>query len=881
MIGRHTAPATAAPTRDPELPEIQAEQVRLLMAGLPASLAASVIVAGVLAYVQWPVVEQGAIAIWLTAVVLISALRLGLALGYARRRAAGTASSPWLAAFVATTALAGASWGAGAWALYPPDDLAHQAFLGVLVAGLTAGAVTSLSASLAATFAFLLLALAPLAVRFLLSPHEPTFALGFLTFLFFAVTAIGARRTNASMVQNVRLRLQLAAQVKALTESEERARKLAMVAARTDNAVIITDRDARIEWVNDAFTRITGYVLEEVAGRTPGSVLQGPDTDPQAVERIRGKLRLGQAFQEELVNYGKDGRHYWVSIEVQPIVDEAGEVQQFMAVERDVTESRLRQQQLEEARDRAEEASRTKSRFLAMMSHEVRTPLNGVLGSLSLLQDTRLDPEQHRYVETSRRSADWLLSVINDILDFSRVEAGRLELEPSPFRIRQLVQGVVAMLEPRASEKAIAILGEIEPAVPDLAIGDAAKIRHVLLNLAGNSVKFTSRGEVRIGVSLLEESEKLLRLRFAVSDTGAGIALEQRDKIFEEFWTSTTDTGAEGAGTGLGLAISRQLVQLLGGEIELESQAGAGSRFWFDLPLAPAPPGATLPKKADDAAQAMAADATQSPPLRGRALIAEDNSANQLIIQSLLGRFGIDTDVVSNGVEAVAAVRTRPYDLVLMDVGMPELDGVAATRAIRALEGPAARVPIVAVTAHVMSGEREMLLAEGMDGYLPKPIDRGALLACLSRWLPAAPADAPVVAVPQAAGTPPPASRLIDRGVLEQLLEDVGPENARAVVDAFVGELQRQAVVLRKAADDGSLAALAQAAHRLKGSAASFGAMPLSRAMASVEQAAKSERSEAAIGATPECLELARTSQLAMEALRDEIFATADAGRAP
>jgi len=855
--------------------ETQAEQVRLLMDGVRTSLPASLAAAAVLAYVQWPIVEHSVIAVWLGCVVLVSLLRLSSALIYWTRRPAAATSARWLAVFVAGTALAGVIWGIGAWALYPPHDVAHAAFLGILIAGLAAGAVTSLSASWTAVLAFLIPSLPPLALRFLYSDENVLFALGLLALLFLVAAAIGARQVNASILQNVRLRLQSARQVRALKDSEEQARKLSMVASRTDNAVVITDSDGRIDWVNDGFTRITGYTLDEVAGHRPGSVLQGPDTDREVVDRIRKRLREGRGFQEELLNYRKDGRPYWIAIEVQPIRDEHGGVQQFMAIERDITESRLREQQLEKARQKAEEASRTKSTFLAMMSHEVRTPLNGILGSLSLLQDTRLDPEQRRYVETSRRSGEWLLSLINNILDFSKVEAGRIELEPLPFQVRSLVRSVVEMLEPRASAKAIRILGEVDPAVPAAVIGDVSKIRQVVLNLAGNGVKFTVDGEVRIRVCLLEQSDGAIRLRFAVSDTGTGIPPERQDRLFEEFWTQRSDHRHEHEGTGLGLAISRRLVESLGGTIKFESTVGVGSRFWFDLPLAPAPAASTPADDSGAADEAAMPDLPEHRQLRGRVLIAEDNPANQMIVSSFLARLGLNADVVANGLEAVQAVRGNPYDLVLMDVGMPKMDGVAATQAIRALDGPRGRIPIVAVTAHVMRGERESLLQQGMDDYLSKPIDRAALVDCLARWLPAEKEPAAGGRDPDAPAPAPTLATLVDREVLEQLLQDVGPENARAVVDAFVGELDRQAAALESAANTADLAAMAQAAHRLKGSAASFGAVPLSGVLASVEQAARRGDSEAAMAALNGCLGLARDSGAAMAALRDEIFSPA------
>jgi CheY-like chemotaxis protein/HPt (histidine-containing phosphotransfer) domain-containing protein len=472
----------------------------------------------------------------------------------------------------------------------------------------------------------------------------------------------------------------------------------------------------------------------------------------------------------------------------------------------------------------------------------------------------------------SRRSAEWLLSIVNNILDFSKMEAGKIELEPAVFNISGLVDSVVEMLEPRASVKAIGIFAEVDAEVPRIAQGDSTKIRQVLLNLAGNGVKFTSRGEVRIGVSLLEQTENLMRLRFTVSDTGVGMAPEQQGKIFEEFWTRAESSEHLTEGTGLGLSISRRLVYILGGEIDFESHPGEGSRFWFDIPLAAVSPNMALLEEASFDNDRNKAGWGLGIHLKGRVLIAEDNSANQMIAQSLLQRLGLNVDVVANGLEAVDAVRSRPYDLVLMDIGMPELDGVGATRAIRALEGPAASIPIVAVTAHVMRGERETLLTQGLNDYLPKPLDRTELLNCLTRWFTRKPERLTVSDRIETLTQPRGPDVSIDRRILDQLLEDVGPENAEVVVDAFVQELERQTIALEEAADKLDLEAMAQAAHRLKSSAASYGATRLSEVVASIEQAARTGPPEAAIESMGEFLELAKGSREAMDALRREVF---------
>ena len=835
--------------------QITAEQTRLLFNGLRSSIPVSLLLAATLAYVQWPVIDHAVIIGWLGALITVNLLRSLLAVAYFRSMPAAAQAERWKLGFAAGAAATGALWGLGAWMLYPADSIHNQAFLGVLIAGLMAGAVTTLVASRGITQVFLLLTLAPLAMRFLSDDHPTTFILGILTLVFLGVSTASSRNLNASILQSIRLRLEGNTREAQLRESEAQALKLSRVADRTDNGVIITDRDGKVEWINDGFTRISGYTLAELAGRTPGSMLQGAATDQHTVQRIRESIQRGTGFTETLLNYSPTGRPYWVSIEAQPIMDEAGMITQFMAIERDITEQLEREQQLQDSRTRAEEANQAKSRFLAMMSHEVRTPLNGVLGSLGLLQDTALDAEQRKYVTTSRSSAEWLLAIINNILDFSKMEAGKIKPEPGVFSVRDLLDSVVEILEPRLRGKPLCITSEIDPGLPEMVKGDAGKIRQVLLNLASNAVKFTEHGQVTLGASPCQQDKDGLWLRFTVTDTGAGISTQDQQRLFEEFWSGQQP--ATMTGTGLGLTISRQLVEVLGGNISLDSQPGAGSRFWFDIPLAATTPeetAAELARRSETRQQQATAPQTS---FSGRILVAEDNPANQMIAQSMLSRLGLSSDVVANGLEAVEALRNRPYDLVLMDIGMPEMDGIEATSSIRALQGPAARTPIIALTAHVMSGEREDVLSQGLDDYLAKPVNRTELSLCLARWLPVANSSMPATQPVEDGDCMPEPDTLVASGILQQLFEDVGSEMAPQVLASFIQELQDQTSALETASDRADLDALGKAAHRLKSSAASFGAIPLSSSLSVLEQAARSGQMESVLQAMPGVSDLA------------------------
>lgn len=514
---------------------------------------------------------------------------------------------------------------------------------------------------------------------------------------------------------------------RALRQSEEQAQKLSMVAARTDNAVIITDAKGQIEWVNEGFTRITGYSFEEAIGKTPAKLLQHDDVNVETIKRIKRALEVGEGFNEELLNYSRDNKPYWISIDAQPIFDDNGQLQQFIAIERDVTERRLREQELRDATLKSAEASKAKSRFLAMMSHEVRTPLNGVIGALGLLRDTELNDIQRKYADTSRTSAESLLIIINDILDYSKMEAGKLDLETTTFDIVELVYSVIDTFSLSCGGKGVTLSGELAPSVPKHVTGDPARTRQVLVNLVGNAMKFTDDGEIRVSVTLHSLDDPLVVLEFRVDDAGSGIEPKQLAHLFDEFWSGDPSASRGLVGTGLGLAICKRLVTMMGGEISVESEFGKGSSFWFRIPFAAA---------SDDVTIEQVANSKSIPKhLRGRILLAEDNPTNQMIVRTMLQKLGLSVDVVGNGIEAVDAINSRHYDVVLMDVSMPEMDGIEATRCIRELSPDKARIPLIALTAHAMRGDREKFLSEGLDDYLEKPVTQAALAVCLSRWL--------------------------------------------------------------------------------------------------------------------------------------------------
>jgi two-component system sensor histidine kinase/response regulator len=519
-------------------------------------------------------------------------------------------------------------------------------------------------------------------------------------------------------------------------------RKLSRAVEQSPTSVVITDTHGRIEYVNPQFVALTGYTIEEAIGQNP-RILRAETTPDPKYQELWTTILHGQTWKGEFHNRKKNGEEYWESALISPIIDDQGTITNFLAVKENITERKLNEVAMRKMHDdltvatteakrlavEAEKANLAKGQFLANMSHEIRTPMNGVIGMIGLLMDTALTDEQRRFAETCRNSAESLLAIINDILDLSKIEAGKLDLETIDFNLEDVLDECTSMLAFRALDKDLEFICAATPGVPTRLQGDPGRLRQILLNLAGNAIKFTATGEVSVAVSVQEQSASHAVLHFRVRDTGIGIPLERQSQLFQNFVQLDASTTRKYGGTGLGLAISKQLAELMDGQIGVASAPGGGSEFWF-----------TARFRKQPAQKLNHANHTELPDLRGQAvLVVDDNATNCAVLAAQLRGWGAQPTVAQDGPTALrliyeAQAEGRPFPLAILDMQMPGMDGESLGRAIRA-DHKLAQTRLVLMTSMSQRGDRARYQILGFSGYISKPIRQSELYNSLTSTL--------------------------------------------------------------------------------------------------------------------------------------------------
>jgi len=500
---------------------------------------------------------------------------------------------------------------------------------------------------------------------------------------------------------------------------EREKQRLLWMVSKTENAMAIASRDGRIEWVNEGFERLSGWEADDVIG-TFGDMLLGESIsglNPES-EHYRSVMNSKSSVQYESLNFHKDGKGYWVLTTLTPIFGNDGEVEHIIAIDSEITDRKRAEDELLKAKLHAETLARTKQEFLANLSHEIRTPMNAIVGIVQLLADSELNSEQREYLKSIDFASDNLLNIINDVLDLSKLEAGQVVYERIPFNVKEVVTRTADIFRPKAEDNGLRLEVSHGPGIPASVTGDPTRLNQILANLISNAIKFTDSGTVKVDTRLMKETGSGVVLEFTVSDTGIGIAPEKQQKIFESFGQADSDTTRKYGGTGLGLTIIKRLTEDMDGRVGLKSVLGEGSVFTVTLPF-------TLEEATDEQKEQRERPTADLARLSGmRGLIAEDNELNRMVATRFLEAAGIVVQCAVNGLEAVQMAAEKDYDFILMDIQMPELDGYGAARRIRESGNS---VPIIAMTAHAFSGEREKCLAAGMDSYLTKPVRREVL----------------------------------------------------------------------------------------------------------------------------------------------------------